>query len=124
MLKSGQCRLLLRDGGVDFSDPEETASDRPGATLLLRVEPARALDIQYKGQQLIERINAHFGYRAVAELRILQAPLPEREDAAGASMLPPPQPVPAPELADIPDERLRQALSKLKTGLMTRQQNR
>lgn len=108
--------------GVDFSDPEETASDRPGATLLLRVEPARALDIQYKGQQLIERINAHFGYRAVAELRILQAPLPERDDAA--ALLPPPKPVAAPELADIADERLRLALAKLKTGLMSRPQGR
>ncbi|MBI1648860.1 DUF721 domain-containing protein [Hyphomicrobium sulfonivorans] len=106
--------------GVDYSDPDETASSRPGGTLILRVDPARALDIQYKGQQLIERINAHFGYRAVAELRILQAPLPEREDASAT--LPPAQPVPAPELADIADEHLRQALTRLKTGLMGRPQ--
>ena len=48
---------------------------RPGATLMLRVEPARALDVQYKARQLIERINAYFGYRAVAEMRLVQAPL-------------------------------------------------
>ena len=51
---------------------------RPGATLILRVDPARALDVEYKARQIIERINAYFGYRAIAELRILQAPLPAR----------------------------------------------
>ena len=59
-------------------DVEQGAEGRPGATLVLRVEPARALDVQYKARQLIERINAYFGYRAVAELRLVQAPLPER----------------------------------------------
>jgi hypothetical protein len=27
---------------------------------------------------MVERINSHFGYRAVARLRILQGPVPER----------------------------------------------
>ena len=69
-------------------DVEEGTEGRPGATLIVRVEPARALDVQYKGQQLIERINGHFGYRAVAELRILQAPLPERAALAPARATP------------------------------------
>ena len=49
-------------------DVEQGAEGRPGATLIVRVEPARALDVQFKAHQLIERINGHFGYRAVAEL--------------------------------------------------------
>jgi hypothetical protein len=107
--------------GVGIGDEtEHGAEGRPGATLIVRVDPARALDVQYKGQQMIERINGHFGYRAVAELRILQAPLPER----GASAAPrtPPPPCAAPELAGIADERLRTALANLKSGLMARRQ--
>lgn len=103
-------------------DVEEGAEGRPGATLIVRVEPARALDVQYKAQQLIERINGHFGYRAVAELRILQAPLPERTALAPARVAPPPCAVP--ELAGITDERLRTALASLKSGLMSRGQTR
>lgn len=51
----------------------------PGATLHLRVDPGRALDVQYQSRQIIERINAYFGYRAVIELRLLQAPLNQGE---------------------------------------------
>jgi len=103
-------------------DVEEGTEGRPGATLIVRVEPAMALDVQYKGQQLIERINGHFGYRAVAELRILQAPLPER--AAPAPVRATPPPCASPELAGIADERLRTALASLKSGLMSRSQTR
>jgi len=96
-----------------------------GATLIVRVEPARALDVQYRAQQLIERINGHFGYRAVAELRILQAPLLERAApvrSGGVSSMS--VSCPAPELAGIADERLRAALTTLKSGLMRRGQAR
>ncbi len=64
------------EAAPDGADP--TAPDggaRRGATIVLRVEPSRALDIQYQSAQLLDRINAYFGYRAVWELRILQAPL-------------------------------------------------
>lgn len=109
--------------GVGGGDEIEVGAEgRPGATLIVRVDPARALDVQYKGQQMIERINGHFGYRAVAELRILQAPLPER--VAVAAPRTPPPPCAAPELAGITDERLRTALASLKSGLMARGQQR
>lgn len=54
---------------------DDTAKGRPGATLVLQVDPAVALDVQYQTAQIIERINAYFGYRAVAELRIQQEPI-------------------------------------------------
>ena len=53
----------------------QAAMSRTGATLMLRVEPARALDVQYKTAQIIDRINAYFGYLAVTEIRLSQAPL-------------------------------------------------
>jgi hypothetical protein len=99
-------------------DDERNAHARSGATLVLRVDPARALDVEYKGQQILERINAYFGYRAVAELRLLQAPL------TAIGVVPAPQRAlpacEAPELSGIADERLRGALQRLKQGLMSR----
>jgi len=99
-------------------DVEAGAEGRPGAVLVLRVDPARALDVEYKGRQILERINGYFGYRAIAELRILQAPLTRAAPAAANPGKP--TPCEAPELAAIADERLRAALTRLKSGLMSR----
>ena len=99
------------------NDESETRG-RSGAILMLRVDPARALDVEYKAQQILERINAYFGYRAVAELRLLQAPL-----AVSGPAPTPPRAIPtceAPELSGIADESLRGALQRLKQGLMSR----
>jgi hypothetical protein len=97
----------------------EAGGRRTGATLQLRVEGARALDVQYRSRQIIERINAHFGYRAVAALRLVQAPvagLPAPRPEAAAR----PRPMPAHpsrEVAGIPDERLRSALERLQASV-------
>ena len=42
----------------------------------MRCEGARALLFQHDVPQILERINAHFGYLAVARLRIVQKPIP------------------------------------------------
>jgi hypothetical protein len=102
---------------VERSEDETDAADsgRPGATLVLRVDPAQALDVQYNARQIIERINAYFGYAAVAELRILQAPVaPLRQDRASHR--------PAPtaltqEVAGVADAALRDALGRLGAGI-------
>src|SRR5262249_37539840 len=39
---------------------------RLGATLHLSVDASRALEVEYKGRQIVERINSYFGYCAVA----------------------------------------------------------
>lgn len=104
-------------------DVESGCQGRPGACLILRVDPARALDVQYSAAQLIERINGYFGYRAIADLRILQAPLdlvgklPERSErplsvrpaspAKGKASLPVPM---------VADEALKAALMRLQEG--------
>jgi hypothetical protein len=60
-----------------YEDVNEGAQGRPGATLVLRADGPRAIEVQYQTGQIMERINAHFGYRAVSEIRFIQAPLPE-----------------------------------------------
>src|SRR4029450_2157406 len=46
-----------------------------GAILILRVDAPRASELQPPSPQTPERVNGHFGDRAVAEMRILQAPV-------------------------------------------------
>jgi hypothetical protein len=61
---------------VDEEGGDALPSSRTGATLVLRVDGAKALKVQYEARQIIERINAYFGYAAIAELRLIQAPAP------------------------------------------------
>lgn len=98
---------------------EEVDQGRPGATLILRVDDGRALDIQYKSRQIVERINAYFGYRAVADLRILQAPLDKRFAAPLKLAAPKMLPVPA-EVTATEDPDLRQALERMAQGVLSR----
>ena len=107
-----------------------------GATLVLRVDPARALDISYKERQITERINTYFGYRAVADLRIIQAPVAARPDAAPRQILrvpvEPGQPATpistnkvqsqalAQAQSEAQSEALAQALARLEAGVLAR----
>jgi hypothetical protein len=90
-------------------------AERRGATLVVRVEGARALDLHYQSRQIVERVNAYFGYAAVSELRLLQAPLAPALPARHR----PRQPVADPAVAaamlgtGIGDAALRQALQRL-----------
>ncbi len=93
-----------------------TGKGRPGATLVLRVDGGRSLEVQHSARQIIERINAYFGYAAVRELRVVQAPLTSQ----GVGPRPAPRPVPSPlthEVAGVADPALRAALAKLGAGV-------
>jgi hypothetical protein len=48
--------------------------ERRDGTLHLKVAPALALEVQHREPVLVERINAFFGYRAVARLALKQGP--------------------------------------------------
>ncbi|MGL4398087.1 MAG: DUF721 domain-containing protein [Hyphomicrobium sp.] len=110
-------------------DPDAAAQtgNRSGATLILRVDPARALDVEYRAHEIADRINRYFGYRAVATIKIFQGPI-ERPDkslrgsAAATPMLSPsatgalaaPPAAPPPDSLDaIADEGLKAALQRL-----------
>jgi len=105
-------------------DPDETPAHRgrrdEGAVLVLRVDGPRAIEVQHRSGQILERVNSHFGYRAVAELRILQAPVRRK---------PPPPPAPPPSAGarnravpgTIEDQGLRAALMRLGSGARDKQ---
>lgn len=62
-------RLRWPRGQAPENDP------RAGATLVIRVDGPAAIEVQHKAPQIIDRINTYFGYRAVTDLRIVQAPV-------------------------------------------------
>jgi hypothetical protein len=103
----------------DFGDEE--GGERKGATLMLRVDPARALDVEYRARQIIDRINAYFGYRAVEAMRIVQAPLPlppcggGREGGTPAARRSGTLPKRGEGSSD--EEQLRAALARLENGI-------
>ena len=83
-----------------------------GAILVLRVEGPRAIEVQHRSGKILERVNTYFGYRAITELRILQAPVARAEPPSPT----PPEPLDEgvlPASAAIEDDGLRRALSRL-----------
>ena len=111
---------------VDWSGEgvSEAERGRPGATLILAVSSGRALDVEYRGAQLIERINAYFGYRAVAAIRITQAPssLPPASASPTAAAVSPAIPMAKPRdmLDQVAQPSLRAALERMAEGLVAR----
>jgi hypothetical protein len=84
------------------------------ATLILRVEGPAAIEIQHLSSVILERVNRFFGWQAIGQIALRQAPLRRMEKPA-----PPAGPDPqkmakvTAELGDIADDGLRAALARL-----------
>jgi hypothetical protein len=83
-----------------------------GAVLVLRVEGPRAIEVQHRSGKILERVNTYFGYRAVTEMRILQAPVGRAEPPSATPAAPEATSL-LPATAPIEHEGLRRALSRL-----------
>jgi hypothetical protein len=97
------------------------AEEPPAGTLIIRADGPRAIFVQHELPQIVERVNAFFGYRAVAQARVVQGPVTARPapapsppvvDEAIASRI-------ATETAPVEDDRLRAALERLGRGVFT-----
>lgn len=109
-------RLVWPRRREDAEEPSPKKSWRPeGAVLVLRVEGPRAIEVQHRSGQILERVNAYFGYRAIAEMRILQAPV-ARKTARRPAAEPPIDPNVLPASASVEDGGLRAALLRLGTN--------
>lgn len=120
-------RLKWPKAVAAYGGVETGGEGRPGATLVLKVDPARAMDVEYRRAQLAERINGYFGYRAIAEIRILQAPVataPQQARPRPTALAPSRPTGPDPVLGAIPDEALRQALAAMQAGIAARRAER
>lgn len=99
---------------------DDAESSKSGATLILRVAGARALDVEYLRPQLIARMNAAFGYRAVCEIKLLQAPIPvsnsDRDKSVSKAATADDR-----SLTDLPDGALKDAFARIAAGMKARQ---
>lgn len=100
---------------------------RAEGTLRLRVDGPLATELQHFEPQLLERINGYFGYRAVAQVKMVQGPLPPPERPAD----PPLRPLDGEEAAALQEAvsgvagaRLRSALEGLGRAIMGRRPER
>jgi hypothetical protein len=98
----------------------EDEGERRGATLILRVDPARALDVEYRSRQIMDRINSYFGYRAIETIRLVQAPIDAAADRPSGSN----QPRPAARTDVASDDPLAAALARMEQGIRRDQATR
>jgi hypothetical protein len=94
---------------------------RDDGTLTVRCGGSAALELQHLAPSVLERINGHFGYRAVTRLRIEQGVVARRSIAA------PPPPLTRLEqsevssaVAAVEDSEIRDSLSRLGSAIRRR----
>jgi len=94
--------------------------ETPAGTLTLRAVPGRALDVQYKVEAIRERINAYLGHAAIAKVKVVASQAAPAAPA-GNRMAPAVTPAdsPPPALATLEDDGLKQALTRLRNGIIT-----
>lgn len=101
--------------------PKAAPDKREPATLLLRVHPAFALEIQHSLPIIVERVNAHLGWRAIGKIALRQGPLLRQAKKPRPA---PPEPgalARAAEMAQgVEDEFLRDALVRLGGRVLSR----
>jgi hypothetical protein len=119
----GRWREIIGPRLADHTSPEKLTfpqGERNGATLYVRVASGLALEIQHDQPNILDRINAYFGYRAVAGLKIIQAPVPRPARAASPQRRKLRDEEIAAikkEVANTQDDDLRNALEKLGRSL-------
>jgi hypothetical protein len=100
----------------------ETRRATPSATLVVRVETGFALELQHLSGAVIERVNAHLGWRCVSRLTLKQGPVERRASARPARCLPDPSAAKEAEglVTEIKDDGLRLALARLGAHALSR----
>ena len=100
---------------------------RESGTLTIRAMGPMATELAHLEQVVIERINAHFGYRAVAAIKILQAPptrLPRDAKKPPRRAKPPADPARLAEmragLETVDDPELRAVLDRIGEAILRR----
>jgi hypothetical protein len=104
----------------EWEDPER---ERRGATLEIAVTGAFALELQHSQQQILDRINAALGWRAVEKLKLMQQPVSRPEAAprqARPTLTPQEDRDLSARLQKIEDMELRSALHRLGVGVISR----
>ncbi|SFK38992.1 DUF721 domain-containing protein [Methylocapsa palsarum] len=113
----------------DWSRAPQTRGERSGgpqrqdaATLVVRVESGFALEMQHLAGALIDRVNAHLGWRCVGRIALKQGPVERRRTGRRAAPAPDQQIAREAEriVAGIEDDPLRSALARLGANILAR----
>lgn len=103
------------------SETSRSRHQKIGGTLILKVVYGRALEIQHSTPQIIDRINAYYGYSAIAQIKIIQGKVEKKLKKQKKTILPL-DPVTTDQLnnqmSDIEDDNLKHALHKLAKGVL------
>ncbi len=113
----------------DVSSPERLTYSRnknSEASLKVRVSPGHAPEFQHFEPLIIERINSFFGYKAVARINIIQAPVKRQKKPQKTAL-------PKPSLSQkqwlersidqVSDPELKENLRSLGASLVVRQKS-
>ncbi len=95
-------------------------ADLPGV-LTLKVDGPRAVVVQHQLDQIVERVNAFFGYAAVGQVRIVQAPLgrpAKRAPVEDGPLAPEAEARLNAAIGTVEDRPLREALDRLGRGVL------
>lgn len=127
----------------EIAGPELAALTRPvkvgysregfGATLTLLVAPAAAPLVDLRKERLREKVNAVYGYNAIARIHLTQTAATgfsegqaSFDPAPATAAAPPGLPEPGPEARavadDVKDDGLRRALAQLAQNVLSRKQ--
>ncbi len=98
----------------------EQFGQRQGAVLVIRVEGPAALEVQHQAPQIIERINSYFGFAAIGEIRILQAPLETSHKQEEIKRYNLDKPLAKEASINDMDDRMESAFKRLWRGIQTR----
>ncbi len=99
--------------------PSQIKKPRDGGagTLVLKAYPGMALDVQYRGPQIIERVNGYFGYQAISAVKVVQGASPKAAIPRKAILDPTPL---AARLPGFENAELKAALALLGAGVAAR----
>ena len=101
------------------------AKEGIGGTLTVGSTGSSALEVQHLTPQIIERVNAHYGYRAVSRIRLVQIGAEAFEARQQRTEPPQPRPEAVKEIREtvtnVQDEGLRAALETLGRNISMRQ---
>lgn len=121
-------KSVIGDHLAELSEPERITypqGKRAGGTLHLRIASGSiAVELQHLEPLLIERINGHFGYKAVDKVRLIQAPLEKLADTKKKAERHPPSEEKTREVAsmlsDVEDSDLHESLERLAKAMLSR----
>lgn len=123
-----QWPAIVGDAIAQWSEPERIKWPRAGAderkqggTLVIRVTPGRGLDLQHETPRIIDRINAFYGYAAIAAVKIRQGALSRKKAlsrAVPALGAPAAQALES-ELEAVADPELKGALRRLGQAVLS-----